>query len=1423
MEFKSKIAGLKRGGGSGRKPPGGRTREQKEWLAEARWPYANFVSAWSLNDSEIESILLKSPKLTPAFERGTVDSDDGSDLWTVQTFGWKLVSMGWSIVPQERYGENRKPAPFIGFEKGREKPYPFLPTRYRERQIPLREFLHLERTIGANLAIQCCAASSHIRIIDADCRDPETAQFVKEMAFKHLGITPFIRYGSKPKFMLIYRIDPEVEADLKLQKFSAVLLNADGSDNLDAQGQPMNVVEFLSNGALFTAFGLHHKTKQNFDWSEGEHSPLTAGPDKAPLITAAQLRAFINAVHAYRPIKGTNSPSNPYGTKSVALEFDAIEAHRGGRLWLPKRINGDWSINEEGKITDGADAWLTAQIWAACAANAHLLRANYHDIEGWLTFQARYRLLGVFRNNPRLQSESQIEREVKHGLRTASDKWYASLAEHARTGSYLSPCFPWVIGEDGRKPNSQRIVGAARPADGSLDWLPDESCPIEELAEHQPQAKTSIVEKSIEQIEADRAARALIETKEERKAEGDRVSAEVKGHIRDWLHEVVGPWNAEEDRQPSPAWVLMAPTGAGKTVSTISELAAFCRKHPRQDGEGPILLVLPTHANGEEAMATAQRQGMFNGELYDDESLMQIEGELRGRGVKITRFMGRIAAGCQRADEMQMLTSKGIGASGLCGAEVEDGSDLDIKIARREGKKLPKVEILCPFRERGECGYYRQMADLQDADVVIVSHAYLTLSALPRALRAPRAVIVDESVTYALLRQARMPLSILRSTRKEPYVTKLDKKRWPTWDNADIVAHYVQNREELCEMVLGWLAEGKDVAVELGKLPKGGAMLEDTIAICDRATERSRKVRPDLTPKQVEAIAGEATGKFLLEEIRWWKLVRDRMDRNAKGTAKGDRDMRWQVVEDWETDPVTGERGLSPHLRLSWRVEPNWAGVPMLLLDASAKPQIVGKLFGGEPAVRTVKARMRVRTVPMLERTWSNSSFIPPLDATDEEMKSCAENVEAARRLITIMAMIFGHGRVLVGTTIRVREILNGPGWAKPPNVDFVHFGALRGRDFAKGHVCAISIGRTEQPISVIDGYVAALTFDDDVPEQPYDTLGTGMTAEGKPLFRERRWQDIFMRTGQDIQTLIGKMPKGKPMLGEDGKQLRNDKDEPLFHKSWGELLEESWREEELSQFVGRLRPVHRGIDDDLPPPVYIAVGKILPPGVVVDELIEMSSVIKLWPMAEIVRLSGGVLSDNVRAPGTEVIYRGRTTKELSKDLPSGLTLKVRLMAPFSHVKYRLPGDGYGTTRSAMLLEGWVDGDAVAHFEALSERYGQLPHIVSVTPPKLVGPVAQVKPTDSCDVDRDDALEAEIEVREARYAQPAAAEHGIVEFEMRRARGLYAEEDDSALLDAEPNDTVDACKSTSTSAPKTSTPTSGIFSTRRFGQQSRPA
>src|SRR3546814_18141463 len=81
----------------------------------------------------------------------------------------------------------------------------------------------------------------------------------------------------------------------------------------------------------------------------------------------------------------------------------------------------------------------------------------------------------------------------------------------------------------------------------------------------------------------------------------------------------------------------------------------------------------------------------------------------------------------------------------------------------------------------------------------------------------------------------------------------------------------------------------------------------------------------------------------------------------------------------------------------------------------------------------------------------------------------------------------------------------------------------------------------------------AALTYDDPMPEEPFDKNGNGLDDDGRSLELPKLVQVVPIRNGQDA--LI-------PTPGYLGR--------------WARLIQKQYREEELLQFEGRLRPVAR-------------------------------------------------------------------------------------------------------------------------------------------------------------------------------------------------------------------------------------------------------
>lgn len=1158
---------------------------------------------------------------------------------------------GWSVIPETR--PDRKPAAQIVWHKGKISRVQVKPSERRDIRIPDRNLLiDLKGTEGNNLAVVNGPASGHARCIDIDCLDEDHARAVTEVALRIFGETPFRRVGRAPKIMLVYRMAGE---DINLPTRSVAFLGANGKPDLiqkDGSWVARNAVEFLGAAHNWTCYGLHHSTGLSFDWSQGSLHPAIGGPEHAPLITRKMLSAFYRAINDLRPLAGfgTSSSSSPIGGQSEVSKFHLITNGGDQRCWFPDISRGEWQRDGEGYVIDGREKYLSAMCWAMMSANADLMR----------TAGGTKLLLTSYKQHCETQllhdgkwNSAKIARECKSKFEFALPKWQESIRNFNATGRYAVKATPIRLRPDGTALIAQHVTGTPRPDDGSLDWLPEQAGPIPELTSTKKTRAITKVVKTAEQKAADAAARALIPTLEEREAHHIRVAAEVDAGIAAFFEDVAraAVGGIEGD---VPVHLLKAPTGAGKSTRTISYIkdmvASIKAMGARQPGEGQIFILLPSHDNIDEGLLTASREGMHvptESEFDEDDAIAQL-AEI---GVFAERFMGKKRSKCQRTAEMELLTSKGIGASGLCGAEVEEEEDeLVKKMMKARGEKIEKVEILCPFRARGECEYWKQMPRVAAADVVFLPHAYLTMMSLPKVIKGARAVVIDESFIYQVLHQSRMDLDILTTPRKQPFITKKERALYPDRTADDIGTTMLAQRDEVAGIAHDAIRADECPAAAIRDAGKS-ALVPTALTVVKRSHSDEREITPEVNMEDILSLTTRPKGEALIEEERFWKIIEDRITALDDGTATGDREERLQLVY------VLKDGKHKPHVRLSWRSKPNWENVPKLLLDASANERVIAKVFGVVPVVHDVQAPLNLRTILIADRPFANRAFIPDGEATRAEQEVALETLNKTRAMVTKVSGAYSYGRVLMGSTIAVREAIGQGAWAPPENVDPVHYGALRGLDGFKNHSVAISVGRSEQPIHIVDGYKAALTYDDPEPERPFDALGTGLKANGKPLFREGYVRRIKMRTGDDYEIEV-----------------------PMMRGTWGQIIETSWREEELRQFVGRLRPVYAGgkvaPGQNAEVPVWICQSKVLPEDFAVDEIFSLDDMSADAEFYDTLRLAEGVLADGItdRLPGCGHLAGERLGAWAKRVLPDVPKLGERLVTSMHRVRYRIAG-----------------------------------------------------------------------------------------------------------------------------------------------------
>ena len=248
-----------------------------------------------------------------------------------------MAALGWSVFPQEAHGERRMPGKLYGRTIRWSEDHDLSHTP------PTPTFLRDCVLQCASLNVACVfgAASGHTFAVDIDVTDARIADEIRYLAEDILGATPFVRVGRAPKIALIYRH----EAGDVVRSVSKRLADADGRASEHG-------LEILGAGKLITMHGRHHKTGHYFKWI-GSASPLLDGPELAPLVTAAEVEAFIEAVEARFPFSSAASFSTVWPvTSSGAVRIARATREPGEAL-----------------IADGREEYLSQLVWQTVRAN----------------------------------------------------------------------------------------------------------------------------------------------------------------------------------------------------------------------------------------------------------------------------------------------------------------------------------------------------------------------------------------------------------------------------------------------------------------------------------------------------------------------------------------------------------------------------------------------------------------------------------------------------------------------------------------------------------------------------------------------------------------------------------------------------------------------------------------------------------------------------------------------------------------------------------------------------------------------------------------------------------------------------------------------------------------------------------------------
>jgi len=1148
------------------------------------------------------------------FSRMTALTDSNSDISDDTIPGWierlyvpgehlfgavavKMRKRGWIVFPQER-GIKRMPSlidnraiklkPILDFGTTLED------TRRWELQAPM-----------ANAAFALGDVSGRALVIDADIRDELLAADVRELAKSILGLTPFRRVGQAPKVALLYSL---VDGDEYPANRSYKFVDSPTDD----------AIEILGNGKTLTGFGYHHKTGNYFTWEK--FIPTLHGPDELPKVTAAAVQAFIDAIAEIKAFK--SGSRSTVAMASFSGEMASIEG------WdIPHVATGEESYDAAGLVDDGREGWLKQQAFETVRYNAG--KAADSDGHNWLYNDAK--------------REAAIEvvcRVAMERMSTAGSKFSpgAALRQEVadRVGSALGKL---IAGDILHLRRAAVIAGKAvgtkkgvLPATGNQFWfLPPVTrrMAIEYSSYSAPDAVKA-------------AARALVT---DREPISIRVQLELKAALAAFLDRLYDDVDA-----PLRTDVILSPAGSGKTTTTYKTIAHDPRTKafdhlPVADRAGPIVFTLPTYANIDELRERAEVLNLDNSlddrglaaqaverGIYPADQVEQYIDKLRAEagdtGIRTMVYRGKIAAGCKMAEKVKLLMDADLPTSGLCKAETITGE-----------------EELCIHY--ATCDAIKQRAQIAESHVVFLPHAFFSLS-IPAELKKVRAVVADERIFTLFVHAALFDLEVLGRPRKELRLTAKEHESGMRPDDM------IERRAIAAEIAMKALRAGKSPAVELAGYRVGKVTGLDLVSaasrICGAANESNAAIRPTMTHLAIQDACNRPVGEQVKLEHRFWRLIADWIEthhqalttfRMAKslGSLRAKApvaDRRIQLLHHEGKAGTTVEK-----VRISWRTQPNWADVPVLLLDASANERIIERIFPNrEIRMHRIDADYNARFVAIVDKRQSTSSMIAGADASEKSQAACASAMETNRDLITHVAAIHSVGHVVLSSTRKVRVELTR-GWTIPYNVDQIHFGAERGLNFAERHVAAIVLGRLEMPPWMYDALAAALVTDGEKLDL-LDPLGTGFDKDGNALKPPLDELKIALRDGSDVGILTVRNPTG-----------------------WLRIVQEQFREDGVVQSMCRIRPIFRSDT----PTVYLAT-QAIPEGLVVDEVVAMDDMrASYMPLLDAARTIDGVLDWKMAETLRNDLATPAQFRQMFADLPTPLK------DAYTVVSYAVPGN----------------------------------------------------------------------------------------------------------------------------------------------------
>jgi Bifunctional DNA primase/polymerase, N-terminal len=204
----------------------------------------------------------------------------------------------------------------------------------------LRKVLRSNRYPDCNIGIVC----GRVVAIDLDSEIAAENDRLKLLAHELIGPTRFERIGRAPRTLLLYRpAEGEVIPSCRV-----------GS------------IDVLAGGKQFIAYGFHPHTGQPYRWSDRHCNPATANINEVPIVTAAALASFLDAIRA-------GSSPKPIAAARLRVGVSSLKSRQRARQGDMLRSQYDARIvrDADGRVVDGREAFMAKLTASEFAKRTH--------------------------------------------------------------------------------------------------------------------------------------------------------------------------------------------------------------------------------------------------------------------------------------------------------------------------------------------------------------------------------------------------------------------------------------------------------------------------------------------------------------------------------------------------------------------------------------------------------------------------------------------------------------------------------------------------------------------------------------------------------------------------------------------------------------------------------------------------------------------------------------------------------------------------------------------------------------------------------------------------------------------------------------------------------------------------------------------